>query len=62
MHLLILNVRSPEAVKALCVAIQHSPSKSTRKAANQHGTSQSSVQSILQMDLKMFLHKNFCGA
>jgi hypothetical protein len=61
-HLHTLNVRSPQAARALCVAIQHSPSKSTSKTADGHGMSQRSVQRILQMDLKMFLHKNFCDA
>jgi hypothetical protein len=39
------------------VALQRSPSKSTRKAAAQLGISRRSVQRILKSDLNLYLHK-----
>jgi hypothetical protein len=44
------SMRSPENTDAVRVALQRSPSKSTRKAAAQLGISRQSVQRILKSD------------
>jgi hypothetical protein len=51
------SVRSPENTEAVRVALQRSPSKSTRKAAAQLGISRRSVQRILESDLNLYPYK-----
>jgi hypothetical protein len=48
------SVRSPENTDALRVALQWSPSKSTRKAAAQLGKSRRLVKRILKSDLNLY--------
>jgi hypothetical protein len=55
-----LSVRSLEntdAVRVVRVALQRSPSKSTRKAAAQLGISRRSVERILKSDLNLYPYK-----
>jgi hypothetical protein len=51
------SIRTPENMEALRVAVQRSPSKSTRTASVELGISRHSVQRILLLDLHMFPYK-----
>jgi hypothetical protein len=51
------SVRSPENTDAVRVALQGSPSKSTRKAAAQRGISRRSVQRVLKSDSNLYPYK-----
>jgi hypothetical protein len=50
-------VRLPDNTDAVGVALQRSPSNSTRRAAAQLGISRRSVQRILKSDLNLYPYK-----
>jgi hypothetical protein len=53
----ISSVRFPENIDDVRVALQRSPSKSTRKSTAELGISRRSVQRILKIDLSLYSYK-----